>query len=139
MDPYLEGAEWTSFHAELCVEIARQLRPQLRPRYIAQTIKRFVTETVDDLAITAENRNLYPDVGVFKTERHTPAKSASPLAVWDPTFEMATVMPEIVPQYAIEIRDVEERTLVTLIEVLSLGHSQQPHLMLKCFGEPFFE
>lgn len=124
MDPWLEGAEWMSFHAEFCVEIARQLRPQLRPRYIAQTIKRFVTDTLDDLAITAENRNLYPDVGIFKTEQRPASKSLSPIAVLEPTLEMATVMPEIVPQYAIEIRDVEERTLVTLIELLSPANKQ---------------
>jgi hypothetical protein len=44
MDPYLEGGEWMSFHAEFCVEITRQLRPKLRPRYTAQPIKRMITD-----------------------------------------------------------------------------------------------
>jgi len=29
MDPYLEGSEWTSVHAELSSEIVRQLAPKL--------------------------------------------------------------------------------------------------------------
>lgn len=124
MDPYLEGSEWMSFHAEFCVEIARQLRPQLRPKYIAQTIKRFVTDTSDDLAITSENRNIYPDVGIAQTSRHPFAWQASSAAVLEPTFELATIMPEIIPQYSIEIRDVDQRRLVTLIEVLSPANKQ---------------
>jgi hypothetical protein len=38
MDPYLEGSEWVSVHAELSSEIARQLAPKLRPKYIVRTI-----------------------------------------------------------------------------------------------------
>jgi len=47
MDPYLEGAEWTSFHAEFATEVARQLRPQLRPRYVALAMRYFITDTFD--------------------------------------------------------------------------------------------
>ncbi len=124
MDPYLEGGEWMSFHAEFCVEIARQLRPKLRPRYIAQTIKRFVTDTTDDLVITnlagrPHSRNLFPDVGIARITQRPTRELSSPIAVLEPTLQMATVMPEFVPQYAVEIRDVEQRQLVTLIEVLS--------------------
>jgi hypothetical protein len=41
------------------------------------------------------------------------------VAVTEPTLQIATVMPELVPQYAVEIQDVEQRRLVTLIELLS--------------------
>ena len=44
MDPYLEGSEWTSVHVELSSEIARQLAPKVRPKYIVRTARRFVTE-----------------------------------------------------------------------------------------------
>ncbi len=39
MDPYLEGSLWMSVHTQLAVEIARQLAPRLRPRYLALTMK----------------------------------------------------------------------------------------------------
>jgi hypothetical protein len=60
MDLYLEGSEWMSFHTQFTAEIARQLAPKLRPRYVALTTRRFVTEMPDDLAITARSRSIYP-------------------------------------------------------------------------------
>lgn len=119
MDPYLEGHEWMSFHAELSVEIARQLRPLLRPRYAALTIRRSVTDAPDDLEITAKSESVYPDVGVIERSPVPLPKNGGAVAVLEPTRQVATVMPEMVPQYAVEIRDVEERELVTLIELLS--------------------
>jgi hypothetical protein len=44
MDRYLEGSEWHSVHAELSTELARQLGPKLRPKYIARTVRRFVMD-----------------------------------------------------------------------------------------------
>src|SRR5947208_2318899 len=44
MDPYLEGPLWMSVHSQLCSEIARQLAPKLRPKYLALTTERFVME-----------------------------------------------------------------------------------------------
>jgi hypothetical protein len=111
MDPYLEGAEWMSFHAEFCVEIARQLRPKLRPKYIAQTIKRFVSDSTNLLAIFS---------GSFNPSATTPGT----LGGGSKNIYPETVMPEIVPQYAVEIRDLENRQLVTLIEVLSPANRQ---------------
>ena len=119
MDPYLEGQEWMSFHAEFCVEIARQLRPALRPRYMALTVRRFVTDTPEDLAITAKSDSMYPDVGVVERSPVPLPMPETNATVLEPTLQAATLMPERVPQYAVEIRDVEERRLVTLIELLS--------------------
>ena len=48
MDPYLEGSPWMSFHSQLCAEIARQLTPKLRPRYLARLTERFVTDAPED-------------------------------------------------------------------------------------------
>jgi hypothetical protein len=44
MDPYLEGSLWMSVLAQLTAEIARQLSPRLRPRYVALTRERTVPE-----------------------------------------------------------------------------------------------
>src|SRR5262245_18980932 len=37
MDPYLEGSEWSSVHVALSAEMARQLAPKVRPKYIVRT------------------------------------------------------------------------------------------------------
>ncbi|MEM7134192.1 MAG: DUF4058 family protein [Chloroflexota bacterium] len=119
MDPYLEGNEWTSFHNEFGLEIARQLRPALRPRYLALTIRRSVTDAPDDLAITAKSDNVYPDIGVIERSPVPLLRNDGGVSMLEPTLQVATQMPEIVPQVSVEIRDVEERQLVTLVEILS--------------------
>jgi hypothetical protein len=42
MDPYLEGDLWTSVHTDLSAEIARQLAPKVRPKYVVLTTRRVV-------------------------------------------------------------------------------------------------
>jgi len=125
MDPYLEGSEWSGFHAEFCVEVARQLRPHLRPKYIAITNKYFITDTPNDLAVSTQNGGDYklrtaPDVGIAQVSpQPLAARRTATVVEKEAPLQLTTVMPELVPQYAVEIRDVAERTLVTLIEILS--------------------
>jgi hypothetical protein len=52
MDPYLEGDLWTSFHAQIAVEIAAQLNPKLRPRYVALPQRRHVMTATDEVEVT---------------------------------------------------------------------------------------
>lgn len=114
MDPYLEGAEWTSVHIELSSEIARQLAPKLRPKYIVRTAKRFVTEMPDD--ITIATGDIYPDVSVSDSVQEDTVSYRTTIP---PPLQLATVMPARIPHVTIEIRDVADRELVTAIEVLS--------------------
>src|SRR5438132_9033972 len=64
LDPYLEGSRWLGVHSQLCAEIARQLAPRLRPKYVALTNERFVLDTPDDVGIAP--RSVYPDTGVVQ-------------------------------------------------------------------------
>ena len=48
MDPYLEGDLWTTVHTDLCAEIARQLSPRLRPKYVALSTRRVVLAPPDE-------------------------------------------------------------------------------------------
>ena len=129
MDPYLEGSEWTSVHAELCSEIARQLAPQLRPKYIVRLSRRVVTEMPEDLGIVA--RDFYPDIGLTTSEHFGDLADTS-TAILAAPLQMATVMPARVPHLTVEIRDVAQRELVTAIEVLSptnkRGEGQREYL-----------
>ena len=116
MDPYLEGSEWTSVHAELSSEIARQLSPKLRPKYIARTSRRFVTEMPDDVEIVTGE--IYPDVSVYDAG-HNGNGIETTVAIAPPVLQLPTIMPSRIPHVTIEIRDVTNRELVTAIEVLS--------------------
>jgi hypothetical protein len=116
MDPYLEGSEWTSIHHELSSELGRQLVPQVTPKYFVRTVRRFMTETPEDVAITKDD--IYPNTGVYDAQRHKIVRESAATLMTSP-LEMVTVMPEREPQITVEIRDAAHRQLVTAIEVLS--------------------
>ena len=116
MDSYLEGAGWQSIHHELSSEIARQLAPKVRPKYLVRAMEYFVSESPDDVAITTER--LAPDVGVSSTK--PPREVRENAVTWAAApLEIPTVMPHRVRHVTIEIRDTAHRKLVTAIEVLS--------------------
>jgi hypothetical protein len=115
MDPYLEGSLWMTVHTQLSAEIARQLAPRLRPRYLALTSERFVYEMPEGVAVAQSS--LYPDVGLAEA-RPGPLAGAG-AAVATAPIQLATAMPTPVPHVTVEIRDTANRQLVTAIEVLS--------------------
>lgn len=69
MDPYLEGALWTTLHHGLGTEIVRQLAPKLRPRYVALPVERFVMDMTSGVSVTTTS--IYPDVSVPEVRPHT--------------------------------------------------------------------
>jgi hypothetical protein len=115
MDPYLEGALWTTLHHSLGTEIVRQLAPKLRPRYVALPVERFVMDLSGGVSVTTVS--VYPDVGIAAAQRSAPGP-ADATTVSAP-LRLATVMPEAVPHVRVEIRDTRQRQLVTVIEILS--------------------
>lgn len=126
MDPYLEGEMWQEFHETLANSIRGQLMPQLSPKYVALLAKRYVLDR-SALGILGEpsERVIYPDVHVTATERTAEEQaSGSATAVAEPGIEIASPLPEEVPLLTVEIRDVAERLLVTVIEILSPVNKQ---------------
>src|SRR5712691_11488187 len=115
MDPYLEGALWTTLHHSFGTEIIRQLAPKLRPRYVALPVERFVMDIVSGISVTTTI--IYPDVGMTEAPPHSPAQAG--VTTVPAPLRLATLMPEAVPHVTIEIRDTRQRELVTAIEILS--------------------
>ena len=120
MDPYLEGSLWMTVHTQLSAEIARQLAPKLRPRYLALTTERFVFEEPESVAVATST--LYPDVSVAEAGVGSVAEPATAIA--PAPLRLATLMPAAVPHVTVEIRDTANRQLVTAIEVLSLTNKR---------------
>jgi hypothetical protein len=121
MDPYFEGVVWMTIHAQLSNEIARQLAPRLRPKYVVLTPERFILDRDEGVAVITSN--IYPDVGVA----HAGGKAPEPsMAVLDAPLRSPTVVPIRVPHVRVEIRDVADRELVTAIEVLSPTNKNNP-------------
>jgi hypothetical protein len=121
MDPYLEGEMWQEFHETLAGEIRAQLLPHLRPKYVALLAKRYVVDRPGLGIVQPPDRIVYPDVHVAKPP-HPPSPFPSVqtgVAVMEPTIEILSPMLDEVPVLSVEIRDVADRRLVTLIEILS--------------------
>jgi hypothetical protein len=129
MDPYLEGEMWQEFHDRLANQISVQLMPLLAPKYVALLAKRYVLDRpllgIFDLPT---ERILYPDVhivaprvqpvpGLSTAEEVTPGSAG--VVVTEPAAELASPVSEEVPLLSVEIRDVAQRRLVTLLEILS--------------------
>lgn len=121
MDPYLEGDLWTTVHTDLCAEIARQLAPKLRPKYVALSTRRVVLAPPDDSETGAGQR--FPDIGILSS--HASSASATAATSSAPLILTAN-LPEPIPHVSIEIRDVAQRRLVTCIEVLSPTNKRGP-------------
>jgi hypothetical protein len=121
MDPYLEGDLWITVHTDLCAEIARQLAPKLRPKYVALSTRRVVLASADETEWPGTHR--FPDVGVLPSRPGAPPAAGAVAAA--PLFLPADV-PEPIPHVSVEIRDVTERRLVACIEVLSPTNKRGP-------------
>ncbi|MGE0711471.1 MAG: DUF4058 family protein [Planctomycetota bacterium] len=116
MDPYLEApAVWPGVHANLITRLQHLLVAQLRPRYFVDVEQRVYVLSEDD---PATRELLVPDLAV------TPAPPPGPRPA--PTSEGGTPQVllmiedevEVTERYLV-VRDVEERAVVTVIEVLS--------------------
>lgn len=121
MDPYLEGDLWTTVHTDLCAEIARQLAPKLRPKYVALSTRRVVLAPPDESEGLAGQR--FPDIGILSSY---PPDSSRAAAVASAPLIVAANLPEPIPHVSVEIRDVAQRRLVTCIEVLSPTNKRGP-------------
>lgn len=122
MDPYLEGEMWQEFHDRLANQISVQLMPQLLPKYVALLAKRYVFDRPSLSIVGAPGeRVIYPDVHVVAPPgaARLPMPSRPGVAVAESEVELISPVIEEIPVLSVEIRDVANRRLVTLIEILS--------------------
>lgn len=123
MDPYLEGEMWQEFHERFANQISVQLLPQLKPKYVALLAKRYAVDRTALGIVEPEEKTrvVYPDVHVVQPQGRSSVMGSTfaNLAVMEPTIELPSPMLEEVPLLSVEIRDVAQRRLVTVIEILS--------------------
>ena len=117
MDPYLEGELWQEFHERLANQISEQLMPLLRPKYVALLHKYYALDQsgLGTASDSPAKKAVYPDVQVTEV-KETVAPCETIIA---PTVELVNHVTEEAPFLRIEIRDVAERRLVTVVEILS--------------------
>ncbi len=117
MNPYLEHPDlWLGVHGRLIMAIADSLSPQLRPKYFVAIEERIYQTTDDDRLLVG-----IPDIVVQRPQTGTNLTMLK-IAVDEPAVKPATVeipMPETVKERYLEVRKVETKEVVTVIEVLS--------------------
>lgn len=115
MDPYLERSSlWPDVHTGVITAIRDYLQARIAPAYIAQITPYVALEQIE---IASPRRALVPDVGVY--EREAPGDAAVAAVIDAPPLLGAAVV-AIPTRYArIEIRAINNETLVTAIELLS--------------------
>jgi len=120
IDPYLEGDMWQEFHETLASAMRAQLMPLLEPRYVALLAKHYILTRPTLGIVDLPPRMVYSDVHVVAPPATPPATrhDGAPIAVTEPAVELPSFCEEV-PQLSIEIRDVAQRLLVTVIEILS--------------------
>ena len=134
MDPFLEGEMWQEFHERLANRISEHLMRALPAKYVALLAKRYVLNR-PSLGIfdAPTTRVVYPDVHVIAETRSAyavrPAGGAAGMTAvleqaWEPAAEVISPVWERVPQLSVEIRDIAQRRLVTVIELLSPANKQ---------------
>lgn len=127
MDPYLEGELWQEFHETLAGEIRAQLLKVLPPKYVALLAKRYVIErpSVSLMALSSEQHVIYPDVHVAELPRVAERQSAyAASGMTAPSVRSIGLTNVGTPVLTVEIRDVAQRRLVTVIEILSPANKQ---------------
>jgi hypothetical protein len=113
MDPYLEDPGfWPAVHSRLIVYLADQMRPRLRPRYIASVEERVYVE--------GTQRDIAPDVVLM---RGRTAKRSGRVAVLEPEVDAPILVRvselEIHESYIAILDRKSGLNVVTVIEVVS--------------------
>ncbi len=121
MNPYLEGEVWYEFHNQLAQQLSNQLMPLLAPKYVALLNKRYVIDRSVELAADEiTTQSAFCHVRVVGAPEPTPPSEPKPNdIIAHPTVELPNLLPDEIAQLNVEIRDVAQRRLVTIIEILS--------------------
>jgi hypothetical protein len=126
MDPYLEQ-HWGDVHSSLVIYARNQLQKVLPKDLQARVEERVIVTGL------GRPRSLFPDVHVIQTQRKTrgPAKGAAGVAFAEPVVIELADEPET--QTFVEVRQVSDGHIVTVLEVLSpsnkkAGDAQEQYL-----------
>ncbi|MEM7131739.1 MAG: DUF4058 family protein [Chloroflexota bacterium] len=115
MDPYLEQSGiWNQVHTGLIVSIQQFLTPKLRPKYrVAMEQRTYLTVSPPD-ALVGE-----PDVVVSVDTRLASHTSTSTVTASTEPLVGVLPMPQEVTERYLEVRMVDTKEVVTVIEILS--------------------
>jgi hypothetical protein len=126
VDPYIESqGRWPDFHASFLTYLRDALLDRLPGHYEARIDEQFRL-----VEVPVSSRPIEPDVAILRFERPEAGRSAAEAEAGVAVLEPVTIpLPEIVrvehTERRIEILRLPERSLVTVIEVLSPTNKAQ--------------
>lgn len=114
MDPWLERPGlWPDVHDSLIMGLRRALVPLVRPRYYVTVRQRNV------IAVASPEPNIIiPDVAVIERDEPSPMAESSLTALAEP-IAVEVPVPEMIPEDYLEIVNVADNRVITVIEILS--------------------
>lgn len=116
MDPWLESSElWPGVHATMIAILRELLVPSVRPRYFVDIERRVYVLDEEDPA----RRHVVPDLAI--TKRSTPGPKTHPPTNAPTTGTMVMMVQDevVVRESRLLVLSVADRSLVTVIEILS--------------------
>jgi hypothetical protein len=122
MNPYLEQKGlWLDFHQAFCTRLRDAIVPQVRPDYFVKLEEHLYIHEVGEAERVLAGR---ADVGVTRSSP-APRSTVSTAATLEAPLElMVPIATDVEHVSYLEIRDRKDRTLVTVIELLSPSNKQ---------------
>jgi hypothetical protein len=124
IDPYLEAqGRWPDFHARFIAYACDMLADRLPGHYVAQ-----IEERLSLVELPAEpGATFRPDLAILRDDSAAGAPGTPGIATIEPVvIPMAMGVVEEVRETWIEVLHLEDRSLVTAIELLSPGNKVEP-------------
>jgi hypothetical protein len=117
MDPYIENtARWSGFHAAFVVAMLDRLGPAVRPKYFVRAEERVYVASEDDPAYHL----IVPDIRVVtRTNGGAGVKMATGGAAVEELIPVVELLDPEVHEHHLEVIDSVDRSVVTVIELLS--------------------
>jgi len=141
MDPYIENrALWSDFHNNLASQIRAKLNATIQPNYFARMTPHVTYDIIEINAmqpysnpLSQKPQGIYPDVSIWKNR--VPATGGVMIAqpITPAPVESKVKLEVPLRLYNIEIREVESKGLVTVIEILSPVNKQPGHESYKSY------
>lgn len=120
MNPYLEHSDyWSDFHNHLIAALAKDLIPQLLPKYRVVTDK--WVYKVNDLSAIAIGR---PDLTIQQRRIHESSTTVMVSEFEAKPIKVIVPLPQEIQQSYIEVKDAATKEVVTAIEILSSANKK---------------
>jgi len=127
MDPYLEqSAFWSSFHTRLMVKMAEAIMPLIEPKYYIEVETRTYMDTPEgELLVGIPDAVILSDAKGERPEKEDSIVSEGTVALKRPPVAVTLPMPVEVKERYLEIREVQNDRVVTVIELLSPANKKK--------------